>query len=246
LFANRANIPHLESVTPAAPTLASTMPTHLLLRLALVAALPRAALAEFKVHVVAYDDGPDMDALVDISVHTHGATAGVAGAFLEESSASLAAAPRGGAAMEPPGVGLGAAAGPLAGFGLGTFGGKEPPQDFLPKQAERMMKNKCCNKDGCCGKPADASVEKSAIFGAGLAGAAPSFLDVRSSFLETDSSGRLVQVNKVCCGGTPDGGSAASAGGAGPGGDQFAAASVPAVPCVCTLLADQTAATSSA
>ena len=57
-------------------------------------------------------------------------------------SASLAAAPRGGAAMEPPGVGLGAAAGPLAGFGLGTFGGKEPPQDFLPKQAERMMKNK--------------------------------------------------------------------------------------------------------
>ena len=54
------------------------MTTHLLLRLALAAALPRAALAEFKVHVVAYDDGPDMDALIDISGHTHGATAGVA------------------------------------------------------------------------------------------------------------------------------------------------------------------------
>ena len=57
--------------------------------------------------------------------------------------------------------------------------------------------------------------------------------------IETDALGRMVQVNKVCCGG------AANAGGAGPGGDQFAAASVPAVPCVCTLLADQTAATSS-
>ena len=39
-----------------------TMASYLL-RLALVAALPRAALADFKVHVVAYDDGPDMEAL---------------------------------------------------------------------------------------------------------------------------------------------------------------------------------------
>ena len=43
-------------------------------------------------------------------------------------------------------------------------------------------------------------------------------------------------MNQVCCG---EGG-AARAGGGGPGGDQFAAASVPAVPCVCNLLSDVT------
>ena len=111
---------------------------------------------------------------------------------------------------------------------------------FSPARADRLMKNTCCNADGCCDKPKAAQPPgaKAAVFSSPeLAGMAPSFLeelDVRASFLETDSSGRLVQHNKVCCGG----GSARTAGGAGPGGDQFAAASVPAVPCVCTMLSD--------
>ncbi len=184
--------------------------------------------SELKIHVVAYDDGPDYGALVQFRDSET-----VEVSFLEESSTVDAPFPPGNS-LEPAGLGLG------AGFG-GAPGSQDPPQDFLPKQAERLMKNQCCNPDGCCGQKPDANVERGSIFLSTDEGLHPvdTLLDVRSSFLETDALGRTVQVNKVCCGG------AANAGGAGPGGDQFAAASVPAVPCVCTLLADQTAATSS-
>jgi len=168
------------------------------------------------VQIVSYDDGVDEDALVDIRVDA----AGGAASFLQETESSPSrSAPT---AMLEPNAGLAA---------------------FSPARADRLMKNTCCNADGCCDKPKAAQPPgaKAAVFSSPeLAGMAPSFLeelDVRASFLETDSSGRLVQHNKVCCGG----GSARTAGGAGPGGDQFAAASVPAVPCVCTMLSDTSA-----
>ena len=171
------------------------------------------------VQIVSYDDGVDEDALVDIRVDA----AGGAASFLQETeSAPSHNAPT---AMLEPNAGL--------------LGGAA----FSPARADRLMKNTCCNADGCCDKPKAAQPPgaKAAVFSSPeLAGMAPSFLeelDVRASFLETDSSGRLVQHNKVCCGG----GSARTAGGAGPGGDQFAAASVPAVPCVCTMLSDTSA-----
>ena len=113
---------------------------------------------------------------------------------------------------------------------------------LTPPSLEVRMRNQCCNADGCCEKGASAAVANSrtAIFASTSRGEEP--LDVRASFLETDATGQLVQVNKICCEGSPIGSSGASrAGGAGPGGDQFAAASVPAVPCVCNLLSDVTA-----
>ena len=112
---------------------------------------------------------------------------------------------------------------------------------LTPPSLEVRMRNQCCNADGCCEKGASAAVKNSrtAIFASTSHGEEP--LDVRASFLETDAAGQLVQVNKVCCEGAPMGSGASRAGGAGPGGDQFAAASVPAVPCVCNLLSDVTA-----
>ena len=157
-----------------------------------LAVLTRHAVGELAVHVVAYDDGPDMEALVDFRANVGGAS------FLEESNSAAVPFPPGSGPLEPAGVGLAGASGVLgqdpSGLGLG-FGGQDPPQDFLPKQAERLMKNQCCNPEGCCDHPPDPTVEKSAIFtGPDMSSMPPSFLDVRASFLETDSSGRLVQV----------------------------------------------------
>ena len=134
-----------------------------------------------------------------------------------------------------------------------------PPVETAPQRINLRMKNQCCDAEGCCAKRASS-------MHIGPDGTDASFLEVqgnvRSSFLETDSTGRLTQaragastprphracaftscraaqVNQVCCG---EEGGAARAGGGGPGGDQFAAASVPAVPCVCVLLSTVTSA----
>ena len=163
---------------------------------------------------MAYDDGPDYGALVQFSDSET-----VEASFLEESST-----------VDCP------SAWQLAGArGTGARGGirwraRQPgPAAGLPAEASRTPDEEPVLQPRRVLR-AEARRERGEGLDLPLDGRGPphrrhTLLDVRSSFLETDALGRTVQVNKVCCGG------AANAGGAGPGGDQFAAASVPAVPC---------------
>ena len=107
------------------------------------------------VEVVMYDDGPDHEALVDLSVmHT-------TFSFLQTQ----------------------AAAGPASAL--------TPSVETMPQRINLRMKNQCCDAEGCCAKRAS-----SMHIGPESADGA-AFLEVqgnvRHSFLETDSTGRLTQ-----------------------------------------------------
>lgn len=174
---------------------------------------------DFQVEVVSYEDGPDEEALVDInSLHLHASHKARIHADSENDFSSF-----------------------LESQSWSTIGSKVTP----------LRKNVCCDNEGCCGNkgedpdaarfrldskdPAlDASAPPpGAPFESAVPDSPPDDDAFKGSFLELDATGKPIIVNKMCCAGG-SGPPEAKVGGA--GGDQFAAASVPSVPCVCTLV----------
>lgn len=183
--------------------------------------LQATAMDDFEVEVVSYEDGPDEEALVDInSLHLYGSHKARIHQDSENDFSSF-----------------------LESQSWSSIGAKVPP----------MRKNVCCDDEGCCGNKADpdaarfrldskdpgtagldaSSPPPGAPFESAIPESPPDDDAFKGSFLELDSMGKPIIVNKMCCAGGA-GPPEAKVGGA--GGDQFAAASVPSVPCVCTLV----------